>query len=84
MNVDGATALIVAVTGLVAAVGAVIVQVRGLRRDLNGRVSQLIDVATTASHRKGELEGRDFMRRVLEGAPGSATDLKRVPPEQES
>lgn len=82
MSAEQATALIVAVTGLVGAIGAVIVQVRLLRKDLNGRVSQLIEAATVSSHRKGEMEGRDFMRRLLSGPPQSPPDVEGVPPEQ--
>lgn len=69
MTAEQATALIVAATGLIAAIGTVIVQVRGLRRDLNGRVSQLIDVSSTAQRRLGELEGRDFMHRLQNPPP---------------
>lgn len=68
MTAEQATALLVALTGLVAALGAAVVQVRGLRRDLNGRVTELLSEATSAAHKHGELEGRDFMRRLMTGA----------------
>ena len=65
MSTEQVTALIVAVTGLVAAIGALIVQLRLLRKDLNGRVSQLLETSSLAQHRLGELEGRDFMHRLF-------------------
>lgn len=65
------TALVGAITALVVAVGAVLVQLRGLRNDLNGRVSQMIDSTALAHRKQGELEGRDFMARLLTGPPAS-------------
>lgn len=83
MTAEQATALLVALTGLIGAIAAVIVQIRGLRKDLNGRVTELLVESTAAAHRHGELEGRDFMRRLLTGATASATDVEGVPPGKE-
>lgn len=74
------TALLVAATALVTAIGATAVQLRGLRKDLNGRVSQLIEAATAASRKQGELEGRDFMQRLHDGP---SADVPGVPPQQQ-
>lgn len=63
---EQATALVVALTGLVAAVGAILVQIRSLRKDLNGRLTQLLDEAKTAAEKRGELAGRDFAATTRE------------------
>lgn len=69
MSPEQVTALIGAITALVVAVSAVLLQVRGLRNDINGRVAQLIDTTAAAAKKQGELEGRDFMQRLTTGAP---------------
>lgn len=69
MTPEQATALIVAVTGLVAAIAAATVQIRGLRRDVNGRMTQLLERSESAARKLGELEGRDFMRRLQNPPP---------------
>jgi hypothetical protein len=65
------TALIVAVTGLVAAVGTTLVQVNRLtvkidrnHELLNGRIGELLNVSTMAAKKQGELEGRDWATRT--------------------
>jgi len=67
MNTEQATALIVAITALVAAVGTTYAQIRSLRRDvrvshelMNGRLQDLLDVSAIAAKKQGELEGRAF------------------------
>jgi len=63
VTVEQATGLLVAVTGLVGAVGVLVVQLRSLRKDLNGRLTQLLAVAEQAARKDGELAGRDFSTR---------------------
>lgn len=68
MTPEQAIAIIGAVSTLVVAVTALLVQVHLLRKDVNGRVTQLLDAAGMAREKRGELNGRDFMRRLLTGA----------------
>jgi CRISPR/Cas system-associated protein Cas10 (large subunit of type III CRISPR-Cas system) len=65
MTPEQAYALLGAVTALVVAVTGLLVQLRRLRSDLNGRLEDLLNRTYDAAHRHGELEGRDFMRRIL-------------------
>jgi len=64
VTVEQATALVVAITGLVGAVGVLVVQIRSLRKDINGRLTQLLAVAEQAARKDGELAGRDFTRQA--------------------
>lgn len=67
MTPEQATALVIAITGLLAAFGTVYNQVRGLRRDIrshqeliDGRMADLLTLGQLAAKRQGELEGRDY------------------------
>lgn len=82
MTPEQAIALIGALTALVTAVSAAVYQLARLRGDLNGRMSQLIDAAAAASHKQGEMEGRDFMQRLLtqEDTPLEAPKNPASPP----
>lgn len=71
MTPEQAIAIIAAVSTLVVAVTALLVQVHALRRDVNGRVTQLLEAAGVAREKRGELAGRDFMRRLYGGPPGA-------------
>lgn len=68
-------ALLGALTALFVAISAAIIQIRGLRSDINGHVTRLVATATALGEKQGELQGRDFMHRLLtappEGAEGS-------------
>ena len=79
MTPEQATALIVAATGLIAAVGVLVVQLRSLRKDINGRLSQVLDLAATAARKDGELAGRDFAHQTNKvsamGGAGSPVPL---------
>jgi hypothetical protein len=57
------TAVMAGLSGLIVAVTALVLQLRGLRKDLNGRLSQLVDASSLSAHREGELAGRDFISR---------------------
>lgn len=73
MTPEQATALIVAVTGLVAALGVVAVQLRQVHTMVNGRMAELIESTRSAAAKEGELAGRDFERQQprppLDAAP---------------
>ena len=60
MTPEQATALIIALTGLVGALGAVFVQLRQTHRLINSRMTQLIDTTKLAAQKSSELAGRDF------------------------
>ena len=53
-----------ALTGLFGAVALVLKQLGELRRDLNGRLEEMMGHAAAAARREGELAGRDFERQV--------------------
>jgi len=48
----------VAVTGLLGALGIVIRQIGELRKDLNGRLTELVRVTSMAAAKQGEMAGR--------------------------
>lgn len=62
---ESAVAIIGAITALVVALTAMLVQLGKLRQEVNGRLTQLIAEATDAARKQGELEGRDFMHKLL-------------------
>lgn len=62
MSPEQITALLTGVTALIVAVTTLVLQLRALRKDLNGRLSQLVDAAAMAAAKDGELKGRDFAR----------------------
>jgi hypothetical protein len=62
MSPEQATALIVAVTGLIAAIGVVAVQLVQVKKQINGRLTELIATTKLAAQKDGELAGRDFAR----------------------
>lgn len=70
MTSDQATALIIAITGLVGALTAMFVQLRQVHKTLNGRLTELVQAAGEKEHKIGELEGRDFIRRLQNPPPG--------------
>jgi hypothetical protein len=61
VTVENVTGLIIAVTGLIAAIGVLVVQVKGLRKDINGRLTQLLEAHGEAQRKEGELAGRDYV-----------------------
>lgn len=74
MTPEQALAIVGGLTALMVAVTALLVQVRGLRHDVDGRMAQLVKATSEASRKQGELEGRDFMLRLQRGGPASASD----------
>jgi hypothetical protein len=73
VSAEQATALIVALTGLLGSIGLLMRQIGALRRDLNGRLEQLLETTSTAARKQGELAGRDFASRQPE-----LVDVQRV------
>lgn len=69
MTVEQVIAVLGAFTALLAAIGTLMIQVRALHDAVNGRLTQLLQERETAARREGELAGRDFMRRLMQGAP---------------
>lgn len=69
MSTETVIAVIGAATALVVAITALVAQIQGLRKDLNGHVTKLVDSSAEAARKEGELAGRDFMHRLLTGGP---------------
>ena len=61
MSPEQLVAILGAVTALVIALGAVVRQIAELRKDINGRLSQLVETTRVAATKEGELLGRDHM-----------------------
>lgn len=60
------TALIVAVSGLIAVGIKGIQEMHRTNHLVNGKMSEMILMAQMAGRRQGELEGRDYMRETME------------------
>lgn len=69
MSSESVVAIIGAVTALLVAITALVVQIQKLRHDLDGHVTKLVETSSEAARKQGELEGRDFMHRLLTGGP---------------
>lgn len=69
MTPEQALALMGGMTALITATAALLFQVRGLRKDIDGRMKDLVQVSAAAARARGELEGRDFMQRLITGQP---------------
>lgn len=61
MTPEEATALVTAAGVTLTALGTVLIQVRGLRKDVNGLLTRYTSAATAAAEKEGELKGRDFV-----------------------
>jgi hypothetical protein len=79
MTPEQFAAIMVAFTGLIGAVTALLVAVHNLHSAVNGRLTQLLAERETAARKDGELAGRDFMRRLM-SPPQSDSDTFRPPP----
>lgn len=64
MNPEQLVALVGAVAALLTAVAVVLQRIGELRREINGRLTQLLEEATAAAEKRGELAGRDFIHRL--------------------
>lgn len=82
MSAEQATALIVAVTGLVAAVGAVYAQLRQTHALMNSRMTELLSRTEEASAKLGELRGRDFAASS-QGSKQAPDNVANPDPSQE-
>jgi hypothetical protein len=69
LSAEELVAILGAATALIAAVTALFVQIASLRRQLNGRLEQLLAEAVEAAEKRGELAGRDFIHRLYAPPP---------------
>lgn len=69
MTFENAIALLGALTALLGAIAIVLKQLGALRQDINGRLSELLDAATQAARKDGELAGRDYVHRMAQKNP---------------
>ncbi len=83
MTAEQATALIVAVTGLVAALGVIIAQLRQTHGLVNSRMSQLLETTQLANQKIGELRGRDFAKSIATEV-ALAVPIRTEPPSPQS
>ncbi len=60
MTPEQLVAVIGAITALVAALGAVFVQLRQTHALINSRMTELLETTKMAAQAKGELAGREF------------------------
>ena len=75
MSLQEVTALVVAITGLVGALGAIYIQLRQTHSLVNSRMTDLLDTTKLLSQKTGELDGRDqeFSRGREAPAAGART-----------
>lgn len=71
MSPEQLTALIIAVTGLIAALGAVFAQLRQTHALINSRMTELIDTTKLAAQLGGQLEGVASERARLGAIPAA-------------
>ncbi len=64
MTPEQVVAIITATAGFLGALGIVLHNIAELRKDLNGRLQELIDARVAAAGKQGELEGRDYAHRL--------------------
>jgi hypothetical protein len=77
MTPDQATALLVALTGLIGAVVALWRETHLTRQAMDGRLDELVSTKATAAAKEGELRGRDYVRGQL--APSEGATSTSVP-----
>lgn len=64
MSPEQLVAILVAITGVLGAVGVVLKQLLELRADVNGRLTQLLEAEAARAKKEGELAGRDYADRL--------------------
>lgn len=81
MTIENAIALVVAVTALLGAIGALYVQVRSVGKQIDGRMQELMTVTAQANLKQGELAGRDFSAPAVPVSVmgGAGTPVPLVP-----
>ena len=72
MSVEELTALIVAVTGLVGALLAVLGQLRATHKLINSRMSELVEATRAGAHAQGMLDQQD-----ITAAPAGADSIRK-------
>jgi hypothetical protein len=73
VNPEQFTALLVALAAILAGFAAVLTQVVALRRQINGRLEQLLEQTRVAAKHLGELEGRAWQRDQPSDSAGSSS-----------
>ena len=63
MSPEQITAVLTGVAGVIVAIGVLVHNITELRKDLNGRLSQLLASREEAARKDGELAGRDYMKQ---------------------
>lgn len=64
MSPEQVVAILGAVAAALLAFGTVIQRISELRKDLNGRLQQLLDARADAARHEGELAGRDYVHQL--------------------
>lgn len=73
------TALVAALTGFAIAIRRVDGRVKATSERINGRMDELLTVAQLAARKQGELEGRDFMAPPVVTSSSSPSP-REIPP----
>jgi hypothetical protein len=79
LTAEQVTAVLVALAAVITALGVLLQRVHELRKDLNGRLTQLLEERATAARKDGELAGRDYERQRKHRKPQS-TETPRTAP----
>ena len=82
MTPEQITALLAGLAGVLVALGSVFHNISELRKDINGRMSQLLEEHSAAARKEGELAGRDYAikRRRTEPTRSTVRRRKSRPP----
>jgi len=62
MSPEQLVAVLTAITALIAAVGAVYVQVRQTHKLINSRMTELLELTKSSAHAEGVIEGQQPLR----------------------
>lgn len=83
MSPEQLVAVLVAIAGVLTATGIVIQQLAALRKEINGRLTQLLEETRTGARLEGELRGRDQVaaqrRRFTDPPIGTDVPLDSPP-----
>jgi len=62
VTVEQAIALFGALAAVITALGVLLGQLSSLRKDVNGRLTQLLEAEAARARKEGELAGRDYIQ----------------------
>ena len=77
MTVEGLTGLILAVTGLIGVLLAVLRQLQATHQLINSRMSELVEATRAGAHAQGMLDQQDAGRVAGEGQVATESALSR-------